>query len=270
MKDTLFLTAWANSRTKNIIDGIDIERMIDAKDFKEAKGVLQDSDYAPYLMSQSGVSMEKIFQKDREWLRKTLRIMGLEKEVEDFLFLDEDLFLLRVVLQEGIFGTKFSEGVEKILDEKRVDRIREKFSEEIKEIAGEKLKTPTELSDKITSIYWNKKLQYAKKFGEEKLENFLREYEDVGRQQRLLEVAEREENDSSNSKNDNTDGGLNKMESEFIEFAGRIFEGVTPLFVFSLRKKKAENLARMILGAKEMEMSSSEIHRMVSGIRAML
>jgi vacuolar-type H+-ATPase subunit C/Vma6 len=91
----LFLTSWLRAREKKLVDNVDLDRMIGATTIEESFKVLNDTDYAPYLVADGDYDIEKVIERERKGFHKMLSVMGVEEEVLDIFFLRErmDLFL---------------------------------------------------------------------------------------------------------------------------------------------------------------------------------
>ena len=83
-----FFVAWLRAREKRIADQIDFDRMINSSTIEESFKVLNDTDYALFLNENN---IEEILEKGWLDFKKTLELMGLDKEIIGVL-IPEDSF----------------------------------------------------------------------------------------------------------------------------------------------------------------------------------
>lgn len=231
----LFFSAWLKAKEKTIADETDFERMIKSQNLQESLKILQDTDYAPYVNNIQSGSYENIFKDERKGFQKILTKMGMEEHFINLFFSDYDLPGLRRILKKQEKNTELERKYENELktEIKLEDRTIDDFIKE--KIIENKIKILTLLKEKKIKIF---------------LENYY---------QKLKQGKSKEEVEIE----------LKKMEQDFIEKGEMEHDGLFPIFVFFLKKIKAEKILRAIFSGKEILLEENKIKETVSSIRAL-
>ncbi len=238
----LFLIAWFRAREKNLVDHVDIDRMIGSVGMNETFKVLNDTDYAPYLSNKSYLDIEKIIEEERIDFRKTLLKMGADQEIVKFLFLRDDLFDISKVVKEKMF-----EGGEDSLSQ------RENFYfEKIKE---KEPNSPEKVDSIVFDIYFDETINFFKKNKNKRMKIFFEKYYET--------IKELREDPQERDKI------LVGMEDEIIEKSREDIEGIVPILGFFIKKRRIEYFVRSIFSSKKMGLSSEKIYKLINQKRVL-
>ena len=230
----LFFISWLKTREKKLADQIDFDRMINASSLEESFKVLNDTDYAPYIANKSYLDVEEVIKEEREGLKKSLKHMGMDQDLLDFLFSRDEIFALGRRLKEG----------EEIDD----------YQEIVKEIKERNPQTAKEIDDFLVEIYFNQLIKFCLDKKEKETAKILKDY-----------WQEKISNDDPQTKEDLLIG----LEEEIIKKSKDVFSGVLPLLSFFIRKRKIDSLIRGIFSAKRIGLSSSNIFNLSQKTRAL-
>ncbi len=225
----LFFVSWFRAREKKLADSVDLDRMIGAESIEESFKVLNDTDYASYISNKNHLDIEAVIQEERKDLEKTLSRMGMDKEVLNFLFLKDELFLLAKELKENIFEKKEN----KISQQKNIAQ----------RIIKENPSSPAQIDNLISEIYFQELILFCRKTKEKQIVDFLEKY-----WQRIREK----------------DDVLAEMEDEIIEKSRDLTNGIMPILAFFIRKRRIEYFIRSIFSAKRIGFQDSEIHNLIT------
>ncbi len=238
----LFFISFLRAREKKLADRIDLERMIGAIKIEDSFKVLNDTDYASFISGKNYTEIEEIIRDERRDLRKSLEVMGLEKETLDFIFLKDDLILLTKEIKEIIFYKA----------EKESDLIK-KYFDLVKEVKEKGLNNAFEVDLFLTNFYYKRAINFCKKNHENSaLSFFIDSYEKVKK---------------SEPKNlEERDRFILKLEQSLVEKSKSEISGVTPLLAFFIKKKRAEEAIRKILAGKKLGLDVSEIQNIISNL----
>ncbi len=241
----LFLVSWLRAREKKLTDNVDIDRMIGATSMEDSFRVLNDTDYAPYISSESYEDLESVIKKEREGFKKELSEIGLEKNTLDILFFRDDLDAAAKKVKEIMS-----------LEKKEQQDVLQQESELVKEIANHNPPTPRHADDVVLSIYFKKTLSFLKKEKESELVDFFKKY-----QQTLVDT----------SKEDivKRDEFLLQLEEELIDKSKALIQGVAPLLAFFIKKRRAEHQIRVVLSSKRIGILSTEVYNLIKRKRAL-
>lgn len=249
----LFFIAWAKAREKLIADKTDFKRMINSANIQEAFKILQDTDYALFATNKDPSLFEEVFQAEKMTLKKMLEKMGLDRNVLKFLYLNDEIFNFRIILKEKLFGIKpKTVGIEEAVN------LRDDYGKELEKMKKLKVKTPAELDDLLTKIYFERMIEAAKKMKEKEILSFFKSYKDI-----LVTFSTYKED----NKKQEIEGKLIELEKKFIQEAERKTEGLKPFFAFFFRKWQVEKFLRAIFSAKELGLVPQEIHKLIEEIR---
>lgn len=86
----LFFIYSSRAKEKHIPNNTDFSRMINASSFEEAFRVLQDTNYAPYILGKSPFDYEEIIEKEKEDFKNELIKMGAKEELLDIISLKRE------------------------------------------------------------------------------------------------------------------------------------------------------------------------------------
>jgi len=95
--------AYASGKLKTleptILDNTDIERMVDAPDFKSAFKVLNDTDYADNLLEIADLDYRDALRDDFDQLYRLLKNIIPDKNVFAFLYSERDFLIIRYLIK---------------------------------------------------------------------------------------------------------------------------------------------------------------------------
>ncbi len=236
----LFFISFLRAREKKLADRIDLERMIGAVKIEESFKVLNDTDYAPFISGKSYNEIEEIIKDERRDLRKSLEVMGLDKETLDFIFLKDDLILLTKELKEIIFYKAEKE-----------NSLIKQYLDLIKEAKNRNFSNAFEIDLFLTNTYYKRAIDFCKRSGENNaLPFFVDAYEIVKK---------------SNPKNlKKRDEAIFKLEDGLIEKSKSEIAGIVPLLAFLIKKRRAEEAIRRIFASKKLGMETSKIQNIIN------
>ncbi len=241
----LFLISWIRAREKKLADQVDLDRMIGAQNIKEAFKVLNDTDYAPYISGKDASNIEEVIEEERKDFKKTLDVMGIEKEVLEIFNLKDKFDSFSKKHKVGFFE-KGKEKKQSLSNEE--DEIFQRAEKE-------KLKEFYEIDTLLLDMYFEKVISFLKKQKEKEAEIFFQEYCDavMGQKEDL-------------EKRDNL---LLRMEDELIEKSREEISGIIPVIAFFIKKRRVENYIRTIFAGKRMGVDSSKIYELIKTKRAL-
>ncbi len=241
----LFFISWFRAREKQLVDQVDLDRMIGASSMDEAFKVFNDTDYALYLAGKTYLDIEKIIEEERDDFKKTLEKMGMEKEVVSFLFLKDDLCKVSRKAKEKIFKMQGGGGFQgKDIEE-----------EALKEIEERKPKKPEEIDSITTDIYFEKSIKFLESSGERETGRFFGEY-----YEKIKESAEDLKR---------RDMILSEMEKSIVEESREKIEGMVPILSFFIKKRRVEQFIRAVFSAKKMGLASDKIYNLIEQRRVL-
>jgi V/A-type H+-transporting ATPase subunit C len=144
---------------KKLPDKTDIERMVLARNAKQAFDVLNDTDYADNLLNRGPADYNQILEDDFKQLKKLLlKIIG-KTMLFDFLFIDFDFLNIKIILKQKLLDAKDDlvslsdqvivstvppETIKKFIDLK-YKLIQQKAKKKIEEIDLKIIKTESEI-----------------------------------------------------------------------------------------------------------------------------
>lgn len=243
----LFLISWLRAREKKLVDSVDVDRMIAATSVEESFKVLNDTDYAPFIISEGYQTVDNVIYKERENFRKSLYLMDIEKEVVDILFLRDDCVGILKDIKEELFSRK---------EKQRVGGEKSKDSDIGKEIKERRPQKPSQIDEILDDIYFERMIEFLRREKESSLADFFESY-----REKLNKVGD----DSTSSR----DEILLQMEEEILEEENKHADGFLPVLAFFITKRRAEHLVRTIISAKRIGLDKKEINDLINKTRAL-
>ena len=241
----LFFISWFRAREKQLVDQVDLDRMIGASSMDEAFKVFNDTDYALYLGGKTYLDIEKIIEEEREDFKKTLEKMGMEKDVLSFLFLKDTLCSVSRKAKEKIFKIQKDAGFQG----KDIER------EILKEIEERKPKKPEEVDSIATDIYFEKSIRFLEGFGEREVGGFFAKY-----YEKIKEASEDlKERDII----------LSEMEEDIVEESREKIEGMIPILSFFIKRRRVEHFIRAVFSGKKLGLPSDKIYNLIEQRRVL-
>lgn len=268
-----------NVLEKNIFDKLDLDRMITAKNKEEAFKVLFDTDLGQTASKENDI--EKILQKDMEYLKQQLFSMLKDTKIDlfYFLFLRLDALDIKIALKEDRAAAAGNEYAEKLIElssseqgsvDERVDRaylkVKLQLAKKIKGLALEQVKLEIDVANLKNLIkdmpYFIKggnlsKLDMQKLLGRKRgiisegLERFLESFD-------LSLIINEFEKTGSES---DLEKGLEKFLANRILQREREGGGIEKVMGFFTRKLNAQSDIRLIFFQKDSGVAAEEIKR---------
>lgn len=231
----LFFVAWVRTREKNIADRTDLDRIIGASTMEEALRVLNDTDYAPFLLGKNHFQLEEIMIAERKDLRMTLERMGFGGDALDFLFLKEDLILLGGKIKRNLSEPTISD-----------DKLIKKHPALFRKIKQCSLSTPEKIDDLLMRFYFEKAIRFCAKSGETEAGRIFKKY------WRAVQKANPEQLVAR-------DGFLSDMEEEIIYKSREAVSGIMPILAFLIKKRRAEYFIKIVFAGKRIGLDEAKI-----------
>ncbi len=144
-----FLAGKIRVLERNLINQVDIDRMVDAPDFDSAFKVLSDTDFGAYLLNIEPSQFKQVLEDDFRKVRDLITGWVEEKELLEFLFLKNDAHNIKLYLKAKRVGddtdvdakTSFAGLTEPVLIKRMiVDEMRDTVLHPTTEILMQKIK----------------------------------------------------------------------------------------------------------------------------------